>query len=509
MLAAETDALPGGKVGGVGDVLRSLPAALADRGWESTVLTPAYGLFNRLPGALLRATVTVSFAGEMHSAEVWQVAGADPRVTQLAVEHPLLNPQGPGKIYCDDGPERPFATDANKFAFFCAAAAAMVSSGVVNPDVVHLHDWHSALYVALRDYDPRYRALQSVRTVFTIHNMAMQGIRPLDHDPSSLARWYPGIRFPSEKVGDPRYADCCNALATGIRLADKVNTVSPTYAREILLPGDPETGFSGGEGLERDAQAADLQGRLAGILNGCDYEGRKQRRPGWQRLLETIRDTLAEWPAGSHSALLANTSVQLKRLPRRRPRHLLTSVGRLTEQKVALFLTALPDGRTALEAILDDLGTHGVLIVLGSGNPDLEKRFEELAGSRRNMLFICGYSDTLATLLYRAGDLFLMPSSFEPCGISQMLAMRGGQPCVVHGVGGLRDTVHEGRTGFVFEGTTVQQQAADFVQAVRRAIELRDNSPGRWKDMCTAAAAARFSWSKAAEQYERELYAGP
>ncbi len=97
MLAAETDALPGGKVGGVGDVLRSLPAALADRGWEPTVLTPAYGIFNRLPGALLRATVDVHFAGETHAAEIWQVSGADTRVTQLAVEHPLLNPQGAGE----------------------------------------------------------------------------------------------------------------------------------------------------------------------------------------------------------------------------------------------------------------------------------------------------------------------------------------------------------------------------------------------------------------------------
>ncbi len=398
-----------------------------------------------------------------------------------------------------------------KFAFFCAAAAAMVSSGVVNPDVVHLHDWHSALYLALRSYDPRYRALQSVRSVFTIHNMAMQGIRPLDHDPSSLARWYPGVRFPEQTVVDPRYADCCNALATGIRLADKVNTVSPTYAREILLPGDPETGFSGGEGLERDAQTADSEGRLIGILNGCDYEERKQRRPGWHRLLEAIQDTLAQWPAGNHESLHRKRIRRVcKRLPRRRPRHVLTSVGRLTEQKVALFLTTLPDGRTALEAILDDLGSARRADCAGQRQRCPRKALRgDSSAARRNLLFVCGYSDTLATLLYRAGDLFLMPSSFEPCGISQMLAMRAGQPCVVHGVGGLRDTVHEGRTGFVFEGTTVAATGLRFREGCAPGKRTARDSPNTWKDIRKAAAAARFSWAKAAEQYERELYAGP
>ena len=109
-----------------------------------------------------------------------------------------------------------------------------------------------------------------------------------------------------------------------------------------------------------------------------------------------------------------------------------------------------------------------MLILLGSGEAEYENRIADIAEHADNLLFLCGYSATLAEPLYRSGDLFLMPSSFEPCGISQMLAMRAAQPCVVHGVGGLRDTVEDGRSGFVFTGATPQEQASNFVAAVRR-----------------------------------------
>jgi starch synthase len=163
-------------------------------------------------------------------------------------------------------------------------------------------------------------------------------------------------------------------------------------------------------------------------------------------------------------------------------------------------------GRTALETILDDLGNNGVFVMLGSGSRALEDFFSEVALQRKNFLFLCGYSDQLADMLYAAGDLFLMPSTFEPCGISQMLAMRAGQPCVVHAVGGLKDTVEDKVNGYAFAGDTPLLQADDFVATVCRALQLKTADPAAWKALREHAATRRFSWAVAAESYERELY---
>jgi starch synthase len=198
---------------------------------------------------------------------------------------------------------------------------------------------------------------------------------------------------------------------------------------------------------------------------------------------------------------------RLQSLPKRRPRHVLTSIGRLVRQKVNLLFQELPDGRTALDAILGDLGANGVIIFVGSGETYYERRMLDVAERAENLLFLCGYSETLAEPLYRAGDLFLMPSSFEPCGISQMLAMRATQPCVVHGVGGLKDTVIDNRSGFVFAGDTPQQQAVNFVATVKRALRMKTDKNDEWQKICIRAASARFSWSVAAQQTIERLYA--
>ena len=144
--------------------------------------------------------------------------------------------------------------------------------------------------------------------------------------------------------------------------------------------------------------------------------------------------------------------------------------------------------------------------VLGSGDPQLEQRISEIAARHANFLFLCGFFEPLAQLLYRIGDLFLMPSSFEPCGISQMLAMRTGQPCIAHAVGGLKDTIQHNVTGLLFDGDTPAAQADNFVANTLHARQLKTDSPEQWQSMRKLAAAERFSWEVAAEQYEKELY---
>jgi len=501
MAAAENGALRGGKVGGVGDVMRDLPAALVAQGHDVSVLCPAYGVFHRQPGAERAGSIRLAFGGRQRVAALYRLPAQASGVRQFVIEHSLITVGHPGRIYHDDGPHRPFATDAGRFAFFSAALAAWVEQARQPPEVLHLHDWHTGPVLFLRRFDASHRRLRSLRCVFSIHNLAYQGIRPLAGQPSSLESWFPGLAYDRAEVVDPRYPDCVNPMAMGVRLADRINTVSPGYAREILQPSDPDRGFIGGEGLERDLQQAGEAGRLVGILNGCTYPGPVQRRPGWERL----RAMIASEP--HLFAAYPRVESGLARLPRRRPPVVMLSIGRVTGQKSALFLQEVRPGQTALEAILELPGNDFVFIMLGSGETAMESRLAEIAARADRFLFLRGYSDSLPELLYAGSDLFLMPSSFEPCGISQMLAMRAGTPCVVHAVGGLRDTVRDGINGFSFRGASPTAQGRRFVAAVKRALEMHRNEPGRWKTISEAAATARFTWDAAARRYLSELYA--
>lgn len=464
-------------------------------------------MFHKSPGAKKLGTIDVEFRGITTTIEIFDVLGSEKHVRNVVFEHPNFSPQGRGLIYCSDEPKRPFATDASKFAFFCTVAAGWIDQLDELPDVVHLHDWHAACYLLLREYGQYFDRLRRIRAVFTIHNLSYQGIRPISGDESALESWFPKLPYTHSAIRDPAHADCFNPMAAAIRLADKVSTVSPTYATEICKPSNDELGFIGGEGLDQELISAQQDGRLSGILNGCQYNGSIGRRPGWQRILSLAADQVAAWHAAMPSARAHKTAKsRLASLPKRRPRHVLTSIGRLVRQKASLFFEEMPNGRTALECVLDDIGSDGVVIILGSGEAIYEQRMLDIAERNGNLLFLCGYSETLAEPLYRAGDLFLMPSSFEPCGISQMLAMRATQPCVVHGVGGLKDTVQNNRSGFVFGGQTPQQQAKNFVAAVKRALAIKTDKNDEWQKLCIRAASARFSWAKSAEQTIEQLY---
>ena len=492
-------------MGGVGDVIRDLPGALAAEGWRSTVLTPSYGKFHIDSGAKRAGAVHVLFRGAEHEVELYELETA-PGVTTMLLHHALLAPGGPGKVYHDDGADRPFATDASTFAFFCAAAAVWVASLKHLPTVVHLHDWHAAWYLVLRDFTPLGDRLHDIRTVFTIHNLAYQGQRPFEGDESSLVAWFPGMLYDPAKLADPHAPSAVNPMAYAIRAADVVNTVSPTYAREICRPSDPAAGFYGGEGLEGDLAAAGT--RLHGILNGCDYSGPAERHMGWQSLVAQTRDTLQRWADRDPESEVHRTALRnLEGLPKRRPGTVLTSIGRVVDQKMRLFFQPLSDGRSALAHILDRVGRKGVVFLLGSGDSGYEQALAKLAAEHNNFIFLNGYAESLGNSLYRAGDFFLMPSSFEPCGISQMLAMRAGQPCIVHGVGGLHDTVEDSTTGLVFDGSSgPMQQATNFVASVGRALDMQRDYPDGYKAMQKAAKAQRFDWASSAKAYIETVY---
>ncbi|MCE9685201.1 glycogen synthase [Shewanella sp. AS16] len=521
MLAAENAALEHAKVGGMADVIRDLPPALAEQGLLVDVVMPGYGFLPAMAGAELMAELSVAFGGRRERVEVYRAAHPLLEGAHIyLLEHGLFVTEH-GGIYCDGSPDRPFAEDATKFALWCAAVAGALLDGLIPmPEVLHLHDWHAGLFAMLRAFAPEYRSLRAVPCVFTIHNLALQGIRPVRQEASSLAAWFPGLLqdLDSEQLAqilDPRYPQCVNPMRAGIVLSDRVHLVSPSYAREVLQASCSEKGFFGGEGLEADLRLKSQQGRLLGILNGCHYGGTaaatsrdlslvlsaaEQALMLWQgpRQLTPALDTLA----------LCRIAGLWRALDRgRAPDFLLTSVGRLTDQKVLILRQAWAEGQNLLQCLLTRLRAlrpGALFIMLGSGDAAIAAEFRRQAAGFDNFLFLNGYDEALAEHLYRAGDLFLMPSSFEPCGISQMLAMRAGQVCLVHGVGGLKDTVTDGETGLVFNGRDLREQGQELLGKLEQAL-AGFGSPA-WHRLAKAAAGQRFDWHAIAGIYRRELY---
>jgi starch synthase len=511
MVAAENDNLPKGKVGGIGDVIRDVPYELAKLGHKVSVITPSYGYQSTQANATLLFDFEVDFAGKTEQVQLFQIQ--DDRselLTQYVLEHPLFSIGGIGKIYCDDEDNRPFARDASKFALFCTAIATLVQNQWLQVfNVIHMHDWHAALLAVLREYSPEFTALKSLRFVYTIHNLALQGIRPFANDESSFAHWFPELSVDHTLTADPRYPECFNPTRAAINLADAVHVVSPTYAKEVVKPSNESLGFIGGEGLELDLQRVANQQKLFGILNGCEYEQVHSISIDISTLFTQISTQLMQW-AAQQREMLSSHYIAMQHLNSwqqvdNQTGPLVTSIGRLTAQKVALLLSPYA-GTTVLDQLLTVLANYnGRLLILGSGDVSLENRICQVMARHENLLFLNGYGEQLSNSIYDLGDLFLMPSSFEPCGISQLLAMRAGQPCVVHKIGGLADTVEHLKTGFCFSGNNVAEQSQQLVEVFELALKTF-KSKTKWKKLVNAAKKQRFKWQSSIEQYIAHLY---
>lgn len=517
-VAAENDALPGAKVGGIGDVLRDIAPALADLGCRVTVAIPSHGFLHRLPGAEHQGQIGFFFRGGYQVADLFEVPSKQPHpgVRQLVVHHPFLDAYDPERrhhrIYVHDPGQRPFYWDASRFACFGTIVATAAAQGCLGPlDAIHLHDWHAAFVAFMRRYDSFCRTLGATRTVFTIHNLGLQGVRPLRGDDSSLEAWFPGLAYDWLEVSDPRWSECCNLMACGIRLSDRVHVVSPTYAREICRPDNKPHAY-GAEGLQAVTSYVDRKGLLTGVLNGCAYPAdRKPPHMAFADLMQGLKSEVLGWcghhaavPTAHYLAVQRMTDLQQRPEP---PETLLTSVSRAVDQKLLILKSAADDGPSALEAVMRSLGDKGCYFLLATGDESYNRFLTQAAARHSNFVFLNGYSGRCADLLYANGDLFLMPSSYEPCGISQMLAMRDGQPCVAHAVGGLKDTIRHGQNGFLFAGEHLEAQVAGFVEQVAAALEMKKQSPEKWQNLRRSAAEARFQWRDTAESYLHKLYA--
>ena len=471
MLAPELH--PYAKTGGLADVTAALPAALARGGVETTVCVPGYRAALRRagtlpPGPRLHAPV----ASRMEPAEFLTVSTAPVRTVLVRADR-YFDRDG---LYGDAGGDYP--DNAERFAFFCRAALEWLRTETPPPDVLHVHEWQTALAPAfLRAAAELYPEIAGVRTVLTIHNLAYQGrFASWDWHLLNLDRHYfvPGCL---------EFYGAINYLKGGIVFADAITTVSPRYAAEIQTPAF-------GEGL--DGVLRTRRDRLRGILNGIDD---REWDPAADAHLPAHYDR-AEPSGKARCKAALQAELGLAPLPEA---PLLGIVSRLAEQKgFDLIAVALPGVLATSDA---------QLAVLGSGEERYERPLRVLAAEfPRRVAVRIGFDERLAHRIEAGADLFLMPSRFEPCGLNQLYSLRYGTVPVVHATGGLDDTVAEfdaatrTGTGFKFAPFTVEAFAA----AVTRAIAAW-REPALRRRLIGNGMAQDFSWNRAAEQY-RGLY---
>jgi starch synthase len=463
VLSVTSEFYPLIKTGGLADVAGALPVALAEEDVVVTTLLPGY------PAVLvaLASAEPVRTIADLFGGPATLLAGRAGEARIIAIDAPHLFGR-PGNPYVDaSGADWP--DNALRFAAL-ARVGADLARGLIpgwQPDVVHGHDWQAGLVPAYL----RFTEGQTAPFVMTIHNLAFGGRFPAAVLPSL------GLPWESYTVDGVEFWGGIGTLKAGVRLADRVTTVSPTYAREILTP---EGGF-GMDGLLR-SRGADLSGILNGIDTAVWNPGRDPALPQ-----PYTRKTLEQRTANK-AALCARFGLKPEAL-------LFGVVSRLTTQK----------GLDLLPASLPTLSRLGAgIVILGAGQPELEQALQTSARLGEMGLFL-GYDEALAHLIYAGADALLIPSRFEPCGLTQLCAMRYGCLPVVTRVGGLADTVIDANEAALAAevATGFQMQAADTASldlALERVATIWQDREA-WMRMQRNAMKAEVGWGRAAARY--------
>ena len=452
---------------GLADVSASLPEALCRLEYDVQILLPGY------PDALKAARKTgssqrVSFQVGQYTVSLWQTRLPGTAVTLWLVDCPPLFDR-PGNPYKNEE-GKDWWDNAHRFDLF-GQVGAMIAMGEAGldwkPDLVHCNDWQTGLIpVFLETYQDR------PGTVFTIHNLAYQGLFP--HDT------FHALKLPDSlwRLEQLEFFDQLSFIKGGLVFSDRITTVSPGYAREIQTP---EFGH-GLDGLLRHRQQA-----LTGILNGIDTRvWNPEQDPALA--FHYGQDHLKN-KAHCQASLQLELGLELKGGP------VLGFIGRLVEQKgVDWLIAAMPE--------LLEQGCQ--FVILGSGEACYEEPLKELARQwPGKMSLTLGYNEALAHRLTAGCDLFLMPSRFEPCGLNQMYSLRYGTVPVVHRVGGLADTVQDPQdvgidkaNGFSFTGAS----AESLLDASKRALQLFQNTK-HWRQLQKNGMAIDYSWKQRARTY--------
>ncbi|MDR5739619.1 MULTISPECIES: glycogen synthase GlgA [unclassified Caballeronia] len=467
------------KTGGLADVAGALPPAQSQLGMDVRVVLPGFP-------AVLAGLDDLTPVADLGTA----FGAADVRL-----ERGVLKPHGvvvyvvradafydrPGNPYLDAA-HRPYADNDRRFALL-GWTAARIATGVDpdwKPHIVHAHDWHAGLAPAyLRAFERG--GAPHVASVMTVHNLAYQGVFP--------ASQFGTLQLPDDfyAVDGLEFYGHVSFLKAGLFYADRITTVSPTYAREIQTQAH-------GAGLHGLLQTRTHD--ISGILNGVDYTI-------WS---PSVDDAIASRYTAAKPAAKSRCKTALQErvgITRDEDALLFGVVSRLTEQKgLDLLLSAVPD----------IVQRGGQLVVLGTGDPALEAGMKNAAAAHPGAVaVVLGFDETLSHSIIAGSDVVMVPSRFEPCGLTQLYALAYGALPLVHRVGGLADTVADCSlenladglaTGFVFE----HFDRAGIVAAIRRAFALKGRRT-EWKAVVKRAMAQNFGWESAALRYA-DVYQG-
>jgi starch synthase len=477
VLSVSPECYPLMKTGGLADVVGALPGALAPHDVDMRVLMPAYpGVRERLTDVSTVGPLSKGFGGDARI-----VTGEFGETRVLLVDAPHLFDRPGGPYLGPDG--RDWPDNHRRFGALSRAAADLALGDVVlpdgwRPDVVHLHDWQAALTAAYLRFDRR--AATAPPTVLTIHNLAFQGVFPRA---SAIELGLPSQAMLPEGA---EYWGSLSFLKAGVQWCDRITTVSPTYAREILTP-EHGMGFDGLLRLRAE--------HLTGIVNGLDT---------------TV------WDPSTDPYLVAPYSSRRLHPKAENKRALQTELGLDVRDESPLFcvvsrLTTQKGLDLLLEALEHVLWRGAQCAVLGTGDPLLELTFRKAALARPEQIAaVIGYDEALAHRLQAGADAIVVPSRFEPCGLTQLSGLRYGTLPVVSRVGGLADTVIDANeaalrdgvgTGFVFSPVDAHQLGV----ALDRACDVFFDRP-RWQRMQRRAMTRDVGWDASAEAY-REIYA--
>jgi len=469
VILASSEVAPYSKTGGLADVAGALPPALARAGCEIIVVTPRYtggrghgDVLGRETGELTINDLHVPFAGTMKYASVWrdQLDGA--------IVYFIDQPEyfGHGYIYGSGD------FDVERFAFFSRAVIELAKRIGSPPALIHCNDWQTGFIPTyLKTVYATDPFFSRTATLFTIHNLAYQGL----FDPNLLLRF--GFEWDVFKYG-MEFHGAANAMKSGIYFATALSTVSPKYAREIQTPEF---------GNQLDGLLRSRKNNLLGILNGVDYQ---QWNP------ETDKELAANYSINKleDKILCKRNLLERYHLPLHLDKPIIAIVSRLTVQK-GIDLTA--------QSIYRLLDTGANFVLLGSGPGSYESFFQYVRDSRPSQVGVYfGYNEPLAHQIEAGADLFLMPSAYEPCGLNQMYSLKYGTVPLVRGVGGLDDTIDNfDRRTEIGNGYKFFEYSADrLVEKYYESLMVYYDRD-MWQKIQRNGMLADFSWDRAARQY--------
>jgi starch synthase len=470
ILLASSEVFPYSKTGGLADMVGALGKALARGGHQVGIVTPLYlGIRERFPELAHQAVpLDLALGLTRVAGDVWTL-NPTPGLKLYFIDQPGYY-QRPG-LYQQYGADYP--DNAERFIFFSKAVAHLALHLDWKPELLHLHDWQAALAALLIAHQRKVPGWENApRTCLTIHNLAYQGVFPANQYLLTNLPWEyfnpAGVEFYQQM----------NCLKAGISFADFLTTVSPRYADEITTV---EFGC-GLDGLLRHRQAD-----LAGILNGVDYEE-------WNPEHD---DFVAHPFSVEHLERKLENKLALQKeleLPADKDVPLFGSIGRLVEQKGVDIM---------LDALEEMLSTDMQFALLGTGSPQFERGFRDLAARFPDRVAArIGYEEGLSHRIEAGADFFLMPSRFEPCGLNQMYSLRYGTIPIVRQTGGLDNSVTDPRedegnaNGIKFE----DYSSAALAKAIQKALALY-TEPAAMNHFRRNAMAANFSWDQTARHY--------